>query len=56
VQTDSQLEILVPGSGHSPVELYIRVSDWNGRAGPGLKYQIAVSGPGVSSAIKAAAR
>ena len=56
VQTDSQLEILVPGEGNSPVELLIRVSDWNGRMGPGLKYQIAVRGSGVNSAVKTAKR
>jgi arylsulfatase A-like enzyme len=56
VQTDSQLEILVPGEGHSPVELFIRVSEWNGRTGPGLKYQIAVRGSGVNPAVKTAKR
>ena len=56
VQTDSQLEILVPGEGHSPVELLIRVSDWNGRTGPGLKYQIAVRGSGANPAVKTAKR
>lgn len=45
-QTDSRLEILVPGSGNSPVELYVRVSDWNGRVAPGMSYQLAVSQPG----------
>jgi arylsulfatase A-like enzyme len=56
VQTDSQLQILVPGSGHSPVELLIRVSDWNGRTGPGLKYRIAVRGSGMTSGVKTAKR
>jgi len=56
VQTDSQLEILVPGKGHSPVELYVRVSDWNGRVGPGLKYKIGVSGPDSTPAVDTAKR
>jgi len=56
VQTDSQLEILVPGEGHSPVELLLRVSDWNGRTGPGLKYQIAIRRSGVNPAVKTAQR
>jgi len=56
VQSDSRLEILVPGSPHSPVELYIRVSDWNGLTGVGLKYQVAVSGAGVGSTVDRAQR
>ena len=56
VQSDSQLQILVPGTGDSPVELYVRVSDWNGRVGPGLKYQIEVKEIGASSVLKTASR
>jgi hypothetical protein len=41
--TNSQLEIRVPQNVGSPVELHVRVSDWNGRVGPGLTYQIQVS-------------
>ncbi|HEY7096057.1 MAG TPA: sulfatase [Terriglobales bacterium] len=56
VQSDSRLEILVPGSPYSPVELYIRVSDWNGLTGVGLRYQIAVSGSAVDSTADRAQR
>jgi arylsulfatase A-like enzyme len=31
----SRLEILVPGARGTPVELYLRVSDWDGKAVPG---------------------
>lgn len=44
VVTDSKLEVLVPGSGGTPVELFLRVADWNGRVGTGWNYQIALSG------------
>lgn len=54
VETNSRLEILVPGSSGSPVELTVRVSDWNGRADAGMRYQIAVRGDKeASSTIKA---
>lgn len=43
VDTDSRLEIAVPGAHKSPVDLYVRVSDWNGRMEPGIHYQIAVT-------------
>ena len=43
VNTDSRLEILVPAESRSPVELYLRVFDWDGRAGPGMNYQLSVS-------------
>ncbi len=56
VQTGSHLDILVPGNGHSPVELYVRVSDWNGRVGAGLKYQIEVRGSGVNPVLRTAKR
>ncbi|HVO80645.1 MAG TPA: sulfatase [Terriglobales bacterium] len=42
VNQDSRLEMLVPGASGSKVELYIRVSDWNG-GGVGA-YQINVTG------------
>jgi hypothetical protein len=32
----------------------LRVSDWNGRVGPGMQYQIAVTVPVANPAIKAA--
>jgi arylsulfatase A-like enzyme len=44
VNADSKLELLTPGSGGSPVELFVRVFDWNGRRGSSMGYQIAVSG------------
>jgi hypothetical protein len=31
----SRMEILVPGPRGTPVELYLRVSDWDGKAVPG---------------------
>ena len=39
---DSRLEVLVTGNSGSPVELYLRVSDWNGHVDPGVSYQIAI--------------
>jgi arylsulfatase A-like enzyme len=50
VQSASQLQILIPGTGNSPVELYVRVSDWSGRAKPGTTYQIAIMGASVKAA------
>jgi arylsulfatase A-like enzyme len=41
VGTDSRLEIAVPAS-KSPMDLYVRVSDWNGRMQPGMRYRITV--------------
>ena len=40
VNTNARLEILVPGSSKSQVELEIRVSDWNGQAGVQMPYQL----------------
>ncbi len=55
--TDSRLEILVPGHRGLPVELYVRVSDWNGRTGPDMNYQIAIRGVSeATSGMKASAR
>jgi arylsulfatase A-like enzyme len=42
VSGGSKLDILVPGIARTPVELYVRVSDWDGRAIP-HGFQIAVS-------------
>jgi arylsulfatase A-like enzyme len=43
VDTESRLDLLVPGSQGAQVNLYLRVSDWNGRlADPGSGYEIAV--------------
>jgi arylsulfatase A-like enzyme len=42
VDTDSKLEMLVPGAMGSSVTLYIRISDWNGAVGPDMGYQISV--------------
>lgn len=42
VETDSRLQVRVPGNGGTPVELTVHVSDWNGRRNPYLSYQIAV--------------
>jgi arylsulfatase A-like enzyme len=41
---DSQLELLVPGEADSPVQMYVRVSDWDGRGRTNLNYQVAVTG------------
>jgi len=38
----SRLEILVPGKGRSPVELYVSVTDWDGH--PPTEAQISVAG------------
>ncbi len=43
-----KLDILVPGAARTPVELYLSVSDWDGRANPG-GFQIAVSGAAASN-------
>jgi arylsulfatase A-like enzyme len=42
VDTNSRLEILVPGRAGLAVDLYVRVSDWNGSTTPNVNYQIAV--------------
>ncbi len=39
----SKMEILVPGASRTPVELYVRVSDWDSNQLPS-NYEIAVSG------------
>jgi hypothetical protein len=39
---------LVPGDARTPVELYVRVSDWDGRTIP-HRFQIAVSGATASN-------
>jgi arylsulfatase A-like enzyme len=44
----SKLDILVPGDARTPVELYVRVSDWDGRTIP-HRFQIAVSGATASN-------
>jgi hypothetical protein len=41
------LEILVPAASRTPVELYVRVSDWDGRPLP-AGYQIVVNSPASS--------
>lgn len=43
ISTDSRLELLVPGAPGSRVQLYVRVSDWDGRGGVG-GYRIALTG------------
>ncbi|MBZ5704022.1 MAG: sulfatase [Acidobacteriia bacterium] len=53
---DSRLELLVPGKTGSRVELYVRVSDWDGRDRPDPSYQIRVTGMKEPPAIKALAR
>jgi len=40
VDMDSNLEIVAPGRIGSKVNLFIRVSDWNGAVGPNMRYQI----------------
>jgi len=44
----SKLDILVPGGARTPVELYVRVSDWDGRTIPN-GFQITVSGAAASN-------
>ncbi|MBZ5599306.1 MAG: sulfatase [Acidobacteriia bacterium] len=44
VNRDSRLELLVPGDAGSRVQMYVRVSDWDGRGGTNMSYHIAVSG------------
>jgi hypothetical protein len=41
---DSRLELLVPGETGAWVQLYVRVSDWDGRGRTDLSYHIAVTG------------
>jgi hypothetical protein len=41
---DSRLELLVPGAAGSRVQLYVRVSDWDGRGRTGASYHIALTG------------
>jgi hypothetical protein len=43
----SEIEILVPAASRTPVELYVRVSDWDGRPLP-ADYQIVVNSPSAS--------
>jgi hypothetical protein len=42
---NSRLEILVPGQGDSPVDLYVQVSDWNGATVPDA-YEVKVNRSG----------
>jgi len=43
VESASRLEILVPGTRGAPVDLYLRVSDWNRQSAiPAADYEIAV--------------
>jgi arylsulfatase A-like enzyme len=55
VNADSRLEIAVPGSGGSLVELHVRVFDWNGRVGTGAQYRIAVRSAGRTLPVSTAA-
>jgi arylsulfatase A-like enzyme len=43
----SEIEILVPAASRTPVELYVRVSDWDGRTLP-AEYQIVVNSAAAS--------
>jgi arylsulfatase A-like enzyme len=52
----SRLQILVPGPKGSPVELRVRVSDWNGQVRSGVPYQIAITRDEGNSPVKAEAR
>lgn len=49
LNTNSKLEILVPGQPGPAVDLYVRVTDWNGYTPASANYQIAVSGAENSS-------
>lgn len=53
INTDSRLEMQVPGQSGSSVELYMRVLDWNGSAEPGMNYQITVSSTRQDDGFKA---
>jgi arylsulfatase A-like enzyme len=44
VDRNSRLDLLVPGKSGSRVQLYVRVSDWEGRGGANMSYHIVVSG------------
>ncbi|HVO80644.1 MAG TPA: sulfatase [Terriglobales bacterium] len=44
VDRNSRLDLLVPGEAGSRVQLYVRVSDWEGRGGANMSYHIVVSG------------
>jgi hypothetical protein len=44
LNANSKLEILVPGQSGSAVDLYVRVTDWNGYTPASANYQITVSG------------
>jgi arylsulfatase A-like enzyme len=50
---DSQLELLVPGNAGSHLEVYVRVSDWDGGSGTKMSYKIAVTGLNQASAMRA---
>jgi hypothetical protein len=52
VDTDSKLEMLVPGAMGSSVTLYIRISDWNGAVGPDMGYQISVVSSPASEVLR----
>lgn len=41
---DSMLDLLVPGEAGALVQLYVRVSDWDGRARTGSNYRIVMTG------------
>ncbi len=57
VDTNARLEILVPGSRESQVELSIRVSDWNGQAKGSLPYEMQVQETTLpEDGVRAAAR
>ena len=56
VNRDSRLELLVPGAAGSSVEVYVRVSDWDGRGGTNMSYNIAVTGLNQVPAMRALVR
>jgi hypothetical protein len=53
---DAQLELLVPGEAGSRVQMYVRVSDWDGRGQTGRNYHIAVTGVEEAPASRAPAQ
>ena len=56
VNRDSRLELLVPGAAGSSVEVYVRVSDWDGRGGTNMNYHVTVAGKNGAPVVRAGAQ
>ncbi|MBZ5704023.1 MAG: sulfatase [Acidobacteriia bacterium] len=56
VNRNSRLELLVPGDAGSHIEMYVRVSDWDGRGGTNMNYHIKVAGMNEAPVIRAGAQ